>query len=191
MTRSTLSPMRRFVAALALAGVAGLGGVAVAPAASAAPAASHGVQPWKDQWNDGQSGQRGQQGDDRSRRVPAAAAPAVPPAVPPLVVTLPVITGATNVPALATLLGRTPTAATVTSPLPEAPVAFVLGRFSRTLPAVKAQVAQTVLANLYVSQGFPVAFDSRGALVIGPRTCDPAKSTAWNKGCVAPTAGRF
>jgi hypothetical protein len=38
MTRSTLSPVRRFVAPHALAGVAGLGGVAVAPAASAAPA---------------------------------------------------------------------------------------------------------------------------------------------------------
>ena len=45
MTRSTLSPVRRFVAALALAGVAGFSAVAVAPAAYASDKVAVVVKP--------------------------------------------------------------------------------------------------------------------------------------------------
>jgi hypothetical protein len=50
-------------------------------------------------------------------------------------------------------------------------------------------MAQTALATLYTYHGYAVAFTARGMLVIGPRTCDPAQSKAWNKGCVTPGGG--
>jgi hypothetical protein len=156
MTRSTLSPVRRFVAALALAGVAGLGAVAVAPTAYAS---------------------------DKVAEVKT---------VKPLDVDLPEITGVNGIPALPALLNRPNLDEFIQSPLPDAPITFKLKGFKITLPAEYAQRAQTVLATLYDSQGYPVVFDSHGRLVIGKRTCDDTKSKEWNKGCVKPaTDSRF
>jgi hypothetical protein len=153
MTRS-LSPVRRFVAALALAGVAGLGAVAVAPTAYA------------------------------SDKVEVKT-------VKPLDVDLPVITGVNGIPALPALLNRPNLDEFIQSPLPDAPITFKLDKFKITVPAEPAQRAQTVLATLYDSQGYPVVFDSHGRLVIGKRTCDDTKSKEWNKGCEKPKADRF
>lgn len=155
MTRSPLSPMRRFVAALALAGVAGLGVVMAAPAAYAADK----VVAVKD--------------------------------VKPLEVNLPQITGVNGIPALPALLNRPNLDEFIQSPLPDAPITFKLDKFKITVPAEPAQRAQTVLATLYDSQGYPVVFDSHGRLVIGKRTCDDTRSKEWNKGCEKPTADRF
>jgi hypothetical protein len=152
VTRSTLSPVRRFVAALALAGVAGFSAVAVAPAAMA--------------------------GDKVE-------------VVKPLDVNLPVITGVNGIPPLPALLNRPNQDEFIESPLPDAPIKFKLDKFSVTLPAALAQRAQSVLATLYVSQDYPVVFDSHGRMVVGKRTCDDTKSKEWNKGCEKPHADRF
>jgi hypothetical protein len=167
MTRSTLSPVRRFTAALALAGVAGLGGVAVAPAAHA---------------------------DDRDDKKAAVVVETPPPGVvdnsAPLAVALPEITGVKGNVVLPALVSyRSNQLALVQSPTPDAPVTFRVDRFSLTLNPVHAQKAQTALATLYTFHGYPVVFTARGQLVIGPRTCDPTKSGAWNKGCVTPGRG--
>src|SRR4051812_24874743 len=155
MTRSTLSPVRRFVAALVLAGVAGMGAVAVAPAAYA----SDKVAEVKD--------------------------------VKPLDVNLPVITGVNGIPALPALLNRPNLDEVIESPLPDAPIKFKLEKFSITLPAGLAQRAQSVLATLYVSQDYPVVFDTHGRMVVGKRSCDDTKSKEWNKGCEKPHSDRF
>jgi hypothetical protein len=155
MTRSTLSPVRRFVAALALAGVAGLGAVAVAPAAYAG---------------------------DKVAEVKE---------VKPLEVNLPEITGINGLPALPALLNRPNLDEIIQSPLPDAPITFKLDHFKITVPAEPAQRAQSVLATLYDAQGYQIAFDKHGRLVIGKRICDPTKSKDWNKGCEKPTDSRF
>ena len=75
----------------------------------------------------------------------------------------------------------------IESPLPDAWVSFVSdknGRYSATLPPRAAQVFQTLLANEYSSLGHLVTFNDHGALVIGPKICDPTQSTDWNKGCI-------
>jgi hypothetical protein len=162
MTRSTLSPVRRFTAALALAGVAGLGGVAVAPAAYA---------------------------DDDDDRKTAVVVEAVDNSGP-LAVALPEITGVKGNVVLPALVSyRSNRLALVQSPTPDAPVTFTVDRFRLTLNPVHAQKAQTALATLYQFHGYPVVFTARGTLVIGPRTCDPTKSGDWNKGCVSPGGG--
>src|SRR5215212_3127961 len=133
MTRSTLSPLRRFTAAVALAGVAGLGGLVAAPAAQA---------------------------DDQV--VSAAVVDAGP-----LVSVLPEITDVNGIGALPSLINRINLdGVRVESPLPDAPVTFVLGRFTLTLDAAPAQEAQRALAAFYKASGYAVIFTNRGMLVI-------------------------
>jgi hypothetical protein len=149
--------VRRFTAALALAGVAGLGAVVAAPAAYAdEPAAEVTVE-----------------------------TPAVEAA--PLVVTLPKVDKELRQALPALLLpGAFPTI--VKSPLPDAPVTFVLDKLRIELRPQVAQHAQTALATVYTSLGYTVIFDSHGRLVIGPKFCDPKKKPEKQVGCV-PTGG--
>jgi hypothetical protein len=79
----------------------------------------------------------------------------------------------------------------IQSPLPSGPVTLVLGAHQQTLPAQLARSVQTVAANVYSQLGYQVAFTSQGVLVVGNKICDPAKATATNAGCVAPTTSRF
>jgi hypothetical protein len=85
----------------------------------------------------------------------------------------------------------------IQSPLPDASVSFrsdLNGRYSNTLPPRAAQVFQSQLANQYASLGHLITFSEHGALVVGPKICDPSQSTAWNEGCVSSTVtpgGRF
>jgi hypothetical protein len=157
MTRSTLSPVRRFTAALALAGVAGLGGLVAAPAAQA---------------------------DE-----PAVAAPATEVAQP-LVVTLPKVDKELRE-ALPALLAPGAVPTIIASPLPDAPVTFVVDKIRITLPAQYAQRAQTALATVYTALGYTVVFDSHGRLVIGPKFCDPKKKPEKQVGCIATDLPRF
>ncbi len=161
MTRSMLSPVRRGVAALAIAGVAGVGTVAMAPAALAdqTPAASVDVT--------------------------ALAAGLLP---APVDVPLPDAVVALQQ-ALAETAN--PTAATIESPVPDKPVEVKLGWLKVELTGPDAQQFQTVEANFYANIGYQVIFDKRGEFVIGHKICDSAKSAAWNKGCVNPGGPRF
>lgn len=88
------------------------------------------------------------------------------------------------------LLGSLHAAAgmTIQSPLPDGPVKVDIGRLKLTFDAVAAQSVQSVIASFYDALGYQYAFNSKGVLVIGQRICDPAKSAAWNKGCVTPQA---
>jgi hypothetical protein len=108
-----------------------------------------------------------------------------------LIVTLPKIKGVHGIPALPALINRPNLPEVIQSPEPDAPITFKLDQFSITVSADDAQPAQSVLATLYTSQEFPVAFDKHGRLVIGPRKCNPKKTAEWNEGCAAPTDERF
>jgi hypothetical protein len=124
----------------------------------------------------------------------AAEAPVVvdaPEVTTTFTVVLPEITGVKGIPALPALLNRTAKDITIKSPKPDVPVTFVLGKFAIELEPKLAKEAQSALATLYSVNGYPVAFTTRGVLVVGPRTCDPTKSAEWNIGCVTPTSGRF
>lgn len=70
------------------------------------------------------------------------------------------------------------------SPLPTGPVQLKVGALKLSLAAPVAQKVQTVLANFYVGQGYQIAFNDKGVLVIGSRICDLTKSADWNKDCV-------
>jgi hypothetical protein len=108
-----------------------------------------------------------------------------------LVVHLPRIKGVKGVPALPALLNRPNLPVTIESPQPDTSITFVNDQFEITSDAAAAQDDQSVLASLYTSQGFPVAFDKHGRLVIGPRKCDPKKSAEWNEDCATGDAPRF
>ena len=161
MTRSTISPIRRAVATLAVAGVAGISSVALAPSALAdeAPAAPVDVSAW---------------------------AVALLPA--PVEVPLPDSIAALQQ-ALAET--ATPTPDTIESPVPDKPIEVKLHWLKLKLSGQDAQRFQTIEANFYASQGYQVTFTEDGMLVIGPKICDPTKSAAWNKGCVMPDGPRF
>lgn len=159
MTRSTLSPVRRFVAVLALAGVAGLGSVTAAPAALA---------------------------DEPVATTSVTEAPAAE-AAQPLVVSLPDVQKELRQ-ALPALLAPGAFPQIIRSPLPDAPVTFKAGHLKLTLPAVYAQRAQTALATVYTALGYTVVFDSHGRLVIGPKFCKPNKKAEQQVGCI-PTGG--
>ncbi len=160
MFRSMISPIRRGVAALAIAGVAGVGTVALAPAALADQAPASG-------------------------NVSALAAGLLP---APVDVPLP-----DAIVALQQALAETatPTADTIESPVPDKPVEVKLGWLKIKLTGQDAQQFQTIEANFYANIGYQVTFDQHGVFVIGKKICDPAKSAAWNKGCVNPGGPRF
>lgn len=126
MTRSTISPLRRIAATVALAGVAGLGAVAVAPAALAATTTTV-----------------------TDTTVPA---PAPPPAPAPAPATDPLVYTAN---------GR------VLSPMPTVPIQVAGGQ--ATLTGRAAQAYQTALANMYLREGYQIAFMQDGVLVVGPK----------------------
>lgn len=81
----------------------------------------------------------------------------------------------------------------IQSPVPTVPVVIDIARFTLTYTPQAAQVAQTVIANFYSALGYQVGFSKlTGALAIGDKICDPAKSASFNKGCVDPaTDSRF
>lgn len=74
------------------------------------------------------------------------------------------------------------------SPLPTGAVQLKLGALKLTLSAPVAQKVQTVIAHFYTVQGYQVAYNAKGVLVIGKRICDATKSAAWNKDCVVVSA---
>jgi hypothetical protein len=179
MSRSTISPLRRITATLALAGVAGIASVTVAPAALAEEAAVV---------------------ESIETAAPETTAPetAAPETATPAPATE-VVPGQVPAPEAAPAPQTAPEAAPapapaapgfVVSPLPEAAVEVKIGRFSITLQPRVVQVLQTFAANFYVSQGRDVTFNKKGELVVSPKYCDPTKSSWQNRNCVPmPTPG--
>jgi hypothetical protein len=72
------------------------------------------------------------------------------------------------------------------SPLPQGAVQMKVGSLKFTFSAPVAQKVQTIVANFYAAQGYQIAYNAKGVLVIGKRICDDSQSKDWNKGCVKP-----
>lgn len=123
---------------------------------------------------------------------PAMAAPAAPAAatVKPVAAVGEVTLPSTDAMTVGDLMGSLHAAAdmTIQSPVPEGPVKVDVGPLKLTFGAGAAQSVQSVIASFYDALGYQYAFNSKGVLVIGQRICNPAKSAAWNKGCVNPQA---
>lgn len=81
----------------------------------------------------------------------------------------------------------------IEAPLPAGPIPVILGlgHAKVVLPPHAAQVVNTIQANLYVSQGYQVAFLEDGELVVGKKICDPKKPLEKQKDCVPADATRF
>jgi hypothetical protein len=189
MSRSTISPLRRITATLALAGVAGIASVTVAPAALAEEAAVvESIETAAPETIAPETAAPETAAPETA--APETAAPAPATEVVPEQVPAP---EAAPAPQTAPEAAPAPAPAApgfVVSPLPEAAVEVKIGRFSITLQPRVVQVLQTFAANFYVSQGRDVTFNKKGELVVSPKYCDPTKSSWQNRNCVPmPTPG--